>query len=422
MHSMWVPTSGLEVGIDGYIELFDRSSGAALGKTVAVQSKVRKDFANETDEGFDYYCDERDLGYWLQGNMPVLLIVCRPENDEAYWVSIKEYFSDAERRAKRKVHFVKSENRFDAAAYGALMRLGGDETAGLYLGSLPFDEDLLSNLLPLTSFPERIWIGVTEYRRPKDIWPILNESDRHVAGDWILHDKSVLSFQDLTKGPWLKVCDPGACEDFDSREWAYSLDPDRRRLFVQLLNRALSDQLYPEVRWRPELGCYIFRGDLATAPIKKKYHALQQQAGITVVAKYNKTSKKGDEYEWLRHLAFRGQFRLFDDQWYLEITPTYVFTWDGIRQYNFHESSLSGIKRLEGNRAVLSQVMLWAHTLTQSDDLFRSAPKLRFGELLRHTLPTGIDDDGWLSGDPDVNPNDDDDDLFAADQDPADED
>jgi hypothetical protein len=46
-------------------------------------------------------------------------------------------------------------------------------------------------------------------------------------------------------------------------------------------------------------------------------------------------------------MAFRGQFRLLEDQWYLEITPTYRFTRDGYALDRFHEDRLKGIKALK---------------------------------------------------------------------------
>ena len=46
MGSRWTPAGPNEVGIDGYIELFDPSSRVALCKTLAVQSKVVSEFAN----------------------------------------------------------------------------------------------------------------------------------------------------------------------------------------------------------------------------------------------------------------------------------------------------------------------------------------------------------------------------------------
>jgi hypothetical protein len=107
MHCTWTPTGATEVGIDGYIELFDPGSQHPLGKSLGVQSKVLATFSNERDESFDYYCTERDLEYWLRGNLPVLLIVSRPDKGEAYWLSIKEYFNTPERIAARKAHLAK---------------------------------------------------------------------------------------------------------------------------------------------------------------------------------------------------------------------------------------------------------------------------------------------------------------------------
>ena len=63
------------------------------------------------------------------------------------------------------------------------------------------------------------------------------------------------------------------------------------------------------------------------------------------------------------HGISRGQFRFLEGQWYLELTPTYRFTRDGHALERFHEDRLKGIKRIEGNRAVLSSVLFWADYL-----------------------------------------------------------
>jgi hypothetical protein len=59
MGSRWTPSGANEVGIDGYIELFDPTSHVALGKTLAIQSKAVSKFANKTEETFDFWCDRR---------------------------------------------------------------------------------------------------------------------------------------------------------------------------------------------------------------------------------------------------------------------------------------------------------------------------------------------------------------------------
>jgi Domain of unknown function (DUF4365) len=130
MSSRWNPTESIDVGIDGTIELVDPDSGAALGALLAVQSKAtEKKFKAETDEAFEWTCDEDDLSYWLQVNMPVLLIVSRPSAREAFWLCVQEHFRDAERRTSRTAHFDKKQDRFDMSCFPALLRLGRSAAA-----------------------------------------------------------------------------------------------------------------------------------------------------------------------------------------------------------------------------------------------------------------------------------------------------
>jgi hypothetical protein len=400
MSSSWSPTGALDVGIDGHIELFDPSTQVALGKVLAVQSRVVANPTNENADGFDYYCEERDLEYWLQGNMPVILIVSQPERGQAFWLSVKDYFNSHERRKARKLHFSKRDDRFDSNALNALLRVGAGSSAGLYLGPAPKSERLLSNLLELTEFPSKIWIAATECRRPYQVWRLLEASKLRLSGDWLLHEDFIISFQDLSKPPWTDVCDPGSCDTFNASECAYSADPDRRRQFVELLNTCLKEQLHPGIRYSPHEECFVFCGTLESAPVYRGYHSARRKSSLKVVARYKSTNKRtGQTTEWLRHLAFRRQFRLFDDRWYLEITPTYVFTSDGMLLDRFNEDRLKKIKQIEGNRAVLSALLFWADFLSSKNDLLRSQDSrpLKFGRLAEVGLPVGIVDKAWSS-------------------------
>lgn len=404
MHCTWTPTGATEVGIDGYIELFDPGTQNPLGKSLAVQSKVNATFSNEREDSFDYYCTERDLQYWLRGNLPVLLIVSRPEKEEAYWLSIKDYFDTPEKLASKKAHFSKSTQRFDEHCLASLVHLGRSVTEGLYLGPSPRPERLISNLLTLREFPEKLWIADSAYRRPQELWPLLDGQKPRISDDWLLHESKVYSFQDLRSGPWASICDQGTCDSFDTQEWAFSADPDRRRRFVELLNRTLKDQLYPHVRYSPGGDCLAFYANLESAPLKWNYRALKRRSSMTVVAKYSNKSRDGRQFTWLRHLAFRRQFRLFEEQWYLEITPTYVFTWDGVHLDRFHEQRLKKIKLIEKNRAVLAAILFWSDYLKTKEDLLYSSTtrKLKLGELTETNLDVGIDDAAWSASDEDL--------------------
>src|SRR5262249_48755203 len=104
--SIWNPTAALDVGIDGNVELCDPETGEALGLLIRVQRKsVPGPFLAETVSSFEFVCDERDLDYWFKGNVPVILVVSRPASDEAYWISIRDYFADAAARSTRRVVF-----------------------------------------------------------------------------------------------------------------------------------------------------------------------------------------------------------------------------------------------------------------------------------------------------------------------------
>src|SRR6202041_2356741 len=100
-------------------------------------------------------------------------------------------------------------------------------------------ERLISNLLTLREFPQSLWIADTSHRRPQDLWPLLDGHKPRISDDWLLHESKVYSFQDLHSEAWASICDQGTCDSFQTHEWAFSSDPDRRRRVVELLNRTL---------------------------------------------------------------------------------------------------------------------------------------------------------------------------------------
>jgi hypothetical protein len=131
-----------------------------------VQSKATTNpFQAETDSGFDYLCSEKDLDYWMRGNAPVILVVSRPRSEEAYWVSIKDYFADPKRRAARKVRFDKDRDRFDEGCAAALAELAVPQGAGLYFAPSPAAETVYSNLLRVSHFPGRLVRGANRLPR-----------------------------------------------------------------------------------------------------------------------------------------------------------------------------------------------------------------------------------------------------------------
>jgi len=395
MGSIWNPTVAIDVGIDGNIELCEPGTGRALGIVLLVQSRATEgEFQAETDQSFEYLCSERELEYWMQGNAPVLLIRSRPSTNEAYWVSLKEYFGEPARRATRLVRFDKEANRFDEAAFDRLLAAGGKPDSGLYLGPPTKSERLISNLLAVASYAPRVYMAVTTLRKADDLWKQAAANSIRLEGPVVLKGGFLVSFHDLREWPWTQFCDRGSVEDFDTIEWAESEDADRRNEFIWLLRDSLRQKLYPQVVYRKDQECFMFRAHPNLEPFSVEYEG--QRGTSTRQVFTRRVSAKTGKVSWYRHDAFEGAFRHYRGQWYLEINPTYVFTVDGDKISLFQGDSLSAIKRFERNSDVRRQVLMWASYLGRGEDLINPAyPFLAFGDLLAVDVNRGIDDDAW---------------------------
>jgi hypothetical protein len=397
MGSRWTPSGANEVGIDGYIELFDPASRVSLGLTLAVQSKVVSSIRDAAEE-FRYSCESSDLEYWLKGNIPVILIVSDPETEQGYWVWIQEVFKEWRPGQSPSVLIQKSRDRFHSDSLTDLVRVGAP-LRGLYLPPRPKPERLWSNLLRVDALPKVLFVAETALRSRAEVWAALKKGKARIESGWILWEKKILSFEDLSTRVWEDICEPGTVEGFETAEWSESDEGEKRRLFVQLLNRTLQAQLYFSLRYWPKEDCFAMTGESR----KQSYQSLKRSSGLTVVSQFRSKSKDGRTFEYRRHLAFRGQFRCFDGEWFLEVTPTYRFTHDGEQLDRFHESRLKKIKEIEGNRAVLSCVLFWADFLQPETGLFAAAqPPIVFGELKTINAGIGIDDNSWKQNDPDA--------------------
>ena len=107
-----------------------------------------------------------------------------------------------------------------------------------------------------------------------------------------------------------------------------------------------------------------------------------------------------DTVSHFRHSAFSGSFQRHGHEWYLQITPTYVYTVDGHRLSRYQGDLLAGIKRFDRNAAVLGQLVMWGDYLTPGAQLFAEVyPYLRFGTLERFQVNREINDDAWATQD-----------------------
>jgi hypothetical protein len=403
----WHPTNQtVEVGIDGEIELVNPKTREATNAIIRVQSRATiLRFTAETDTGFEYICEERELDYWMSGNAPVILVRSRPHSDEAYWVSIKDYFADARVRKTRKIVFEKRAMRFDKNALPALFDIAMPKSKGLYFAPAPREEKLYTNLLEVSRMPNRLWLAETHLRTRREVFNSLLASGSDLP-EFAISYKRVLSAHDLSQPAWATIVDPGTVEEFPSSEWADSPDIDKRNLFTELLTYCLGARArsLDVVFWRADGETQLWfepTGDLA--PREVPYRSVKETAERIVFRGFPYTSgARMGEIAYYRHLACQVRFRRYDGQWLLELNPTYHFTTDGKFPHPRSERYLSGIKRLERQGAVMYQVVCWAAVLRGSvegeDPYFANQyPFIGFGPLRTFDLKCGIDEKAWLS-------------------------
>jgi nucleoside phosphorylase len=260
-------------------------------------------------------------------------------------------------------------------------------------------EESFANLIPLRHFPDTLYIAPAIGKTRKQSWFLLNkagskEAADYVPGAWTVHDRNLYSFVDPELSRLKKIVEAGGLDRFDTEEWAFSEDATKRRVFVQLLNAALREDLWSQgIRYYGDQDVYAFMGRPDEQPRRLKYANVKMRSTVTVVSHYeHKSSKSGERYKYLRHAAFQGRFRFMGSQWYLEITPTYRFTYNGKDLDSYHENRLSGIKRFERNRSVLSQLLLWQAALRAPWPRADRLRLLEFAPLVSFRFSSDVDE------------------------------
>jgi Domain of unknown function (DUF4365) len=373
-----------DFGTDGSIELVDPATEKATNRIVLVQSKATSVPFGERPIGFT--CDEDDLRYWLHGNAPVILVRSHPGGDEAYWVSVKDYFAaHPEQRASRRIMFDRETDRFDVACAPALWELARPRVDGLHLGTPPMHENLVMNLLPVERFPDTIYVADAGIERGSDARAIWGDGAGDWPRDWILWGDRIYSFTDPTTGMLSKLRS-GPVSSFPAADWAESDDDDHRHRFVRLLKGALAGQMRPAFRSSKELTWVA-----ATDELPVVIHIPDTSTTRTLVKQYRRDD---GSVRYVRHLAFVPSFVRYDERWYLELTPSYHFTRDGHEPDFYAASHRSGIKRIERHSDFRRNVDTLGRILRGDVDLGGLTPDpehqlLTFGELAHVRLDTG---------------------------------
>jgi hypothetical protein len=99
-------------------------------------------------------------------------------------------------------------------------------------------------------------------------------------------------------------------------------------------------------------------------------------------------------------LSFDLTFTKLDGSWYVQIVPSWFYSYNGYVQSHWHEDLLSTQKRLEHNSSVRNMVRFVAHFLSKLGDTENEDDRLRFISLVEFDVGEAKDEDE--GGDDDV--------------------
>lgn len=186
---------GKDAGIDGEIELRNPMTGEVTNRRLLVQSKASENrFPGETDRSFHYICKISDIDYWMQADLPVLLVCSHPAADQAWWVHVQPWFSDPAHRASHRVEFDKATQSVDRDAAQRLLDLA--DRQGRPRTEMPHSkpEILESNLL-CVALPPLVYSASCAQDEDWEAHEVLRRADAH-RPDWIRHNGRLYSFTD----------------------------------------------------------------------------------------------------------------------------------------------------------------------------------------------------------------------------------
>jgi hypothetical protein len=393
-----------EAGIDGLLELRDPKTGAVGGRLVAVQVKTTDDGSYTADDGnhFEHLMDPQDVAYWSGCNLPVIVVLLHLGRREAFWKSVDA----GEGAGSRRLRIDRAKDKFDETARDAIADLCVAKSGfGVWFPTLKGGEPGHMNLVEVV-LPKVAYVGASPFKTGRQALAELLEKEARPPDDWVIRKGEFMSFRDPRTGPVARIVDVGSIDEVSPDDIGFPDDEADERTFIELLRRTLGAQLDGLLVYSKDQKAFYFAPDAEKIEQTYHYMSLKQRASAEVVKKYEKDGK----LKYVRHHAFEPRFWRVGSLWLLSVTPTFIFTWNGVRPDRFAAGRLAGKKQREHNPALLGQFVMWRHLLTglgtrnHDAQLFEidddKEHVLRFQSLDALDLPRGVPDDLWRATEP----------------------
>lgn len=208
--------------------------------------------------------------------------------------------------------------------------------------------------------------------------------------DWHTTGNQIITFRNLhdSKEPLVKFIDEGTITSIRGDEY-WNIDEDHKRDFSALLNFSLQQKLKPKsINYIGEDGVYRFTPDGPIVKQRTVEWKLKKRSKRTVI--FELLNKEKQQIVCFRHLAFEGNFYLFDEKWHLSINPTWSFTSNGYKKSGLSKSYMPGLKRLENNNTIYYAFRFISYCLSNQINGEVAYPFIEFDAPIFDNLLTDI--------------------------------
>lgn len=209
---------------------------------------------------------------------------------------------------------------------------------------------------------------------------------------WICHENKLFSFHDLEATGLASIVQEGTIERLEASDLADSPEIDNINILKQLLAAETRERLKTRhVRMHPKDGFFFFAPTTEGQQERKETWIGKKTAARRVYEiKYNK--KDPSKVAHHQHLSFELAFTKLADQWFVQIVPSWYYSWNGYKQSNWHDQLLSQQKRLEHNSTVKNMVRFVAFFLSKLEER-EDVEGLRFLSLIEFNVQETDDAD-----------------------------
>jgi len=220
-------------------------------------------------------------------------------------------------------------------------------------------------LFPVTYFPEYIWSGPIGSLTHKDVFEHLRRNFKGIHPTYIIREKRLYCFWDLNhfNCPFKDILAATTIEKESSKTWIS--DSIKRNWLVELFNRALQGHCWDlNLIYDRDHGRYFFP-PLGGSNRTETWNTGKRKATRHITTRH--TKGKSEQVFW-SHQALRAKFVNIDDEFFLQLTPGWTFTFDGEHPLTGREVGIFSTKwtTKEHNPSVFYHVRFWSNLLAKS--------------------------------------------------------